>query len=674
MRSALPCVILAAAFASTALADAVRYDRFYPQDAFLVTVDQRATLQSALDAHQVIRLDPKADYFTGGPPSITLRTGNRIYGVRTRMPRIIVEPGTQNAVVSGLSATTIEFPASTTATRHNIFRRNNYMVYTATGAVLEDNLFLDAAWSDIRLDASMSGAIRNNRIIRAQSQYNVLPPNSALRIHGNAATPSGGNTILWLNSLGQSHYDFQGLPDLSVVSADVESYYGTVGEAGPPSFRFGPMGTARMFLSSGNVRVGYPFEIEATNFWSIGNGLGSYFGTSPFLLKPGSQSAYVWAPGTQVDAATTIAAQNGVDSYEMVGFHRYGHEASHMIVNFDGAEKPSSLTQPEQDRMTQVMMSNHGEAWEAPYHAPIPDPAGPEWNVGLASKLSVSTDPTLAGKFSSNADIAERLAANGYAYLPAGIYYIDEPIHLGRNTLALMGDGMDSTVIISRDPTMDMVVFDSIPEGQGVFGMNITDLTLQGGANGIHAFWTEGQSLQLYATGMSHVTFRNMTGAGIRIEDIYAWDNNFFDHLYFYGNAIGLQHVATPCAGVCSDADKKLNYLDKNVFFQCQFVANGRGVDVESGRASGLNTFVNTLFKDNTQFAFRASGGYFNNLLANSDFINNAGDPVIYGGGDVSLLGSRVRADQRGTTMVDSTYYVGISDTCLLYTSPSPRD
>ena len=74
-------------------------NRFYPQEAFLVTVTDRANLQTRLDFYGAIRLE-KGDYLAGNSlTSLTIRSGNRIFGLGNDMPTMVVAPGTTDAII-----------------------------------------------------------------------------------------------------------------------------------------------------------------------------------------------------------------------------------------------------------------------------------------------------------------------------------------------------------------------------------------------------------------------------------------------------------------------------------------------------------------------------------------------------------------------------------------------
>ena len=258
-------------------------------------------------------------------------------------------------------------------------------------------------------------------------------------------------------------------------------------------------------------------------------------------------------------------------------------------------------------------------AWESPAFAPPADPAGPKWNVGLDKKSS------------HRADIQKQLDTVKHVILPAGTYYLDGPLKLGK-TQSLIGSGMDKTVLISLDKDKDLILDD----GSG--RMRLADLTLQGGRHGIYH---NGPGLQVNDLCISHVTIRSMSKAGICFENIYGWDNNFVDFVNFVDCPVGIRQFA---ANFQSDEGKTVNYMDKCVFYQCQFIRCGKALELMARRASGGNLWINCLFMDSTEFVANMIN-HSPATFANCDFIGNAGSPVVGTNGHLFLIGCRFTAD-----------------------------
>ena len=151
----LLCTILGAAgavLAQTAVpvgpGDAKLPANVYPARAHAVPVEGRDGLQQALDAHRIVRLMP-GDY---GPGPITLRSGQQLYGLPgTKLSRMIVEPGTTGALVSGVQGNVV-FPASDLVSSGNTILRT-YGAVIVQGGTLEDNLFVDTRSLDVDVTA-----------------------------------------------------------------------------------------------------------------------------------------------------------------------------------------------------------------------------------------------------------------------------------------------------------------------------------------------------------------------------------------------------------------------------------------------------------------------------------------------------------------------------------------
>ena len=110
-----------------------------PSGAFELPATQALQLQSALDQHKTVRLEPGKNYRTS-VGFITLRSGQRLFGLNNDVPKIVVEPGAQGAVLSGLNHQGLEFPTSTAITRRNCFTRLDGPL-SMVGARLEENVF-----------------------------------------------------------------------------------------------------------------------------------------------------------------------------------------------------------------------------------------------------------------------------------------------------------------------------------------------------------------------------------------------------------------------------------------------------------------------------------------------------------------------------------------------------
>jgi len=185
----------------------------------------------------------------------------------------------------------------------------------------------------------------------------------------------------------------------------------------------------------------------------------------------------------------------------------------------------------------------------------------------------------------------------------------------------------------------------------------LSDLTLQGGLNGIHHEPNgSGPGAQYYLMFLSHVTFRNMANAGIFVDSITAWDNNLIDNVNFVNCATGLKQRVSPT--YAGGETNGMSYLDKNLFYHCQFIGNGVAVALPALRANNLNIWAENLFSGNTNGAVQMTDN-ISAVIANSDFVNNGGSAVLANdGSNLNLVGCRFTAGTLGKKMLSGSFSV----------------
>jgi len=597
------CLLLLVAM-GTLKAGEVPRDRAYPMEAVLVPLNEKGKLQQYLDTHGAVRLEPGGDYLAGGLPTLRIRSGYRLYGLSNNIPDTIIEPGTTGAVLSYVHGK-ITFPPSSDPTKLNLFRRTTYCNFVINGATLEDNLFLDVAFCIINADHSTSGFMRNNRFIRFQSHGG----NPMLTIRGDPQQRSSGNVFLWVNLLGPPDKVtyFDNLPDLTLLHVDCESY----STAGQPSINTGPMGHLTIFGSTGALQTGRTIDTKAKSLWLHGHSLSTAVKPSVVLGKD-TTALLVHNPDVMElkrDGSRTVRLFNDTMNKN--------------TVEVDGAVVPTEQSgEGLLSALKDCLPATKSVAWESPAFAPPPDPAGAKWEVGLEKRKS------------QREEIQKLLDTIKHVILPPGTYYLDGPLKLGKGQ-SLVGSGMDKTVLISLDRNKDLILDD------GTGRMILTDLTLQGGRHGIYHTWSTGPNLQVVDTCISHVTIRSMSKAGLCFEHIYGWDNNFVDFVNFVDCPIGIQQLATNFG---TAENQSLTYMDKCVFYQCQFIRCGKALDLQARRASGGNLWVNCLFQDSKDCAATMIN-HSPATFANCDFTNNAGDPVVGTNGHLFVIGCRFTAD-----------------------------
>lgn len=583
-------------------------NRFYPSDAVLVPLTDRANIQTRLATHGSIRLEP-GNYTTSNPlTKIILRDGYRIYGLGNNVPEIEVEPGTTGAVVSGVHCT-LTFPAtgSSAITEQNLFRHVTYSTIRVLGGRVEENLFLNNGFSKWAVDHTAGGSWGNNRIIRFQNH--TATPMMTMRGTVTSRAASSGNVFLWVNSLGafSEICNISDQKDLTIVFADIESYSNSGGNA----FTVRNVDDLSIFGTFGLMRTGRTLDQGATSMWLHGHQLGTQ--VAPAVVQQSTNTGSVITQFSQ-DMPAPQNLGSGANRLRMFTDSNSVtktllHNESPLVAPLNGGADATL--------MRAVSTSRTAVAWERPSFNPIPNPAGPGWNIDLASKAS------------ARASIQSEIDSKGIVFLAAGTYYLDGPLVLGKGK-GLVGAGMDQTVLIAKNTGIDLIIGDT---QTGATNMILTDLTLQGGRSGIHHTTNRAQHTDMT---ISHVTFRDMSDSGIWLESIYAWDNNFLDFVNFENCPAGIKQRAR-LSGTVSDSDPDLTYLDKNVFYQCQFVGCGKALDLIGNRPSNGNTWINCLFKDNTTYV-SAMRSHNSAIFANCDFINNNGHPVVNAQGQLYLV------------------------------------
>lgn len=616
-------------------ASAFRIVRVPPQkrDAgHLVPVGEASTLQAALDRYGVVRLE-SANYEKKGPPALVLRSGQRIYGSPgTWLPKIQVENGAHDAVLSTVGTQEISFAAGPNVTRNNTFERILGGGLKVKDSKVENNLFLDMSNSSLDVDTRNRGYFRNNRFIRFMA-HGASP---AISLKGDPDWQSYGNVWIWTNVMtpaGNTIY-LDNQRDATFVGLDVESWNWEK-KATQAMFTTGPMGKLRVMLAGGDQYLPKDqwtsiFDVGAQDFELLS--LSAQRASQPgIILRQSNKAAFLLdAPGWQVKSEGKARRFSSLFANRAPSWKDFWHHDA-VAADMNPAASP---------------------AWRhasfaflpPPRFESIADPAGPNWAKDRDKKPD------------STQYIQDMVDRDGIAHLPAGVYYISRPIALG-NDDGILGAGAHKTAIVAKDPDMDLIVSRSHQGERYSLGhFTLGDLTLQGGRNGIHHDPEgAGGGAQFNLVYLSHVTIRDMQNAGIFIDRIMAWDNNFIDHVTFYRNGVGIKQRVDP---LWLGGDKPgMSYLDKNVFYNCQFVQNGKGLELDARRQDNFNAFINTLFQDNRAYA----ADLHNNqavLFLNSWFVNNGGNPSVKNNKLEFFVQSRFYGGPLSKSMIGSHAFV----------------
>lgn len=646
--------------ASTASADPTWPSQTYPRDAFLVTVEDAATLQEALDTHRVVRLE-RGEYRCGECADeanpLRLSSGMQIYGlgVSTSLPPAIVEPGTTGLVLSNLSFPHIglTFPASEEVTRDNLFFFMSGRL-NIEGARFEDNVVVGLEGGAVLADTREGGWLRNNRFIRIRAHYN----GRLLDLVGDEARQSYGNVFVWGNHLGgpDNSVSVESYPDVTLVGYDVESYDSTREE---PTYDVHDVDTLRLWTAGGATSDDQQpvFDIGATEA-SLYTARMSGRTEGPFVVFR--------------EAVERAVSFNGRDEirYDNPAGVLYGSRGSGVQGNAEGEGRSfwRYASESETELVSEALPAEDAEAlralyrvrperiaWDRPTFDPIPDPTGPDWDADLASQPD------------STAMLQALIDADEVVMLDPGIYYVSSSLEI-RGGTTIVGAGADRTAIVATSPDVDIFVYDRDAEGSR-YHIQMMDLTLQGGRNGVHLEGEPGNGGQYSQFLYSHLVFRDFSNAGFFVNQIFGLDNGLFYHVDFVNSGTGFKQYVDRSDDY-EGGGPNSGYVDKVTFYNCQFVGNDLGADLSARRGDNLNSFTSCRFEDNANGAIYAPSNIDLQLI-HSDLINNGGDPSVYGVSDI--VSCYFRADERGESLISngriegSRFERGSSTTARLY-------
>ncbi len=655
----------------------VPLDRGYPQEAILVTKGNAANLQSLLTANKVVRLEPGQDYASNSNASVgpfsgplVMTTGMRLYGTGNRVPDITIAAGATDVVISHVVQGKVTFAAGAPdqVTKRCLLRGVHYSEFKTTGGRLVDNLIIDAYNTLVAFDCSSSGFLRNNRMIRHQSQggqYEIL-------MKGNASDASYGNVLVGTSALtvdfppgysaGNPNGDYQarieldGMRDATLIGGVAESGNGS----SVPLMRVLGAEDLKIFQTGSVFSGKNVLDTDTTNIWLHSALLSSDDGsnwtsTNPTLLfRPLVQRLVRshFNKGHRVsDLATAPALRatlfdNDTSDIEFPpASGTFINNPQNVVIN-QVARPTTALSDAQGAALLATVSNRTATPWERPSFATPPGPfAGAATNPLTRAQIQAALDTT------------------GVCLLPAGIYDIDQPIKLGWIWTdavnkkgfyrTLIGAGKSNTILRATSSAIDLIV-----EGQTPFADNPADsstlggferlvlmeLTLQGGRWGIRLEGNDSGTqlgIQYNDNLLSHVCIRDMSAGGLLFTKIYGWDNCCSYSLDFVNCPVGIQQRGV----IGDDYSKDIAYMDKCLFYGCQYLNCGIGLDMNTGRASGANTWFNCRFQDCTSRAVMLNHSPV--LFANCDFIDNAGRPTVEVAGDAYLISSRFEAQTR---------------------------
>lgn len=610
----------------------------YPADAFTVPVENRDGLQQALDTHHIVRLLP-GDY---GPGPVTLQSGQQLYGLPgTKLGRIVISPGATGVLVSMIQGN-VQFPASDTVTKGNTILRT-YGEVNVQGGSLEDNLIIDTR--SLKVDVTSSGYLRNNRFIRAPGQ---IQGNNMVMFHADPDRPSTGNVFLWLNSGAPNGptTDIAGVPDLTFAAVDAEMWSCTMKQP-TALFVTGSMERLTLFAVQGGR---YDTDPEfRKQFGLVDSGAKEvriygltcgYRGQPPdtlpakINLHEGNERSLVVdslhysysIPSTSLLNVRAFEQRSGTEGTASAS---QKESAQSVLIEPAGAEKTRLAAL--KDMILQTGRQLH--PWDRPAFDQVPDPAG---RVS-AREAAAAPDQTKM--------LQDRLDKEGMAILPAGRFFISAPLRINRDK-GLIGAGMGRTVIIAKDPAMSMFEYD--PQG-ATRGVTLANLTLQGGRVGVHLRGEDIGDTPINNSFMSHITFRNFSEAGIFVDmagqQKASFDNNLISFCNFVQCGAGLKQNPARTGG--------WGFIDKLVAYRCQFLQCGIAIDFPASRANNCCSYIDCLFKGNTESAARLKANT-TTTFANCEFIENGGNPVVSSDMAVNFLSCHFTAGSAARSLLPS--------------------
>jgi len=588
--------------------------------AYLLPIGEKENLQTALDTYGSVRLE-KGDY---SGTSITMTTNQKLYGhpSLSRVSNITIASGSSNVVIKDLflNENAITFGAGSVisnCTVKNIVKGN----LQANNSMLVNNSFINI-WGTINFNCSVSGYFRNNRIIK----HMVSSSNINILMKGNSTTPSYGNTHLFSNFLmpGGDATDIDGLESTTFVGVDAEAWNHS-GTGTNALLKLTNIGSLKITdISGSNVTVPYkvPFyDIDATD--------------SFILNKLASTDMDVISPRTNV---MLMAGKDGysrsggtVTGFDLQSIYNSSFYAG--LLKLDGVEQTSTITEPTTiNKITNSLLGTQYTPWIRTIWETLPDPTGANWKADRIGK----TDQT--------AYIQNLINTNGIADLPEGIFYIGSTLNIPLDSShGIVGKGTGKTAIIGLTDDFPLITIG----GGETQNFTLSNLTLQGGSVGV---FSSVSNTQIAFENLKYIVFRDQM-YGIHLRHIMGIDNNFFEHLGFVNcsKAFFQDPLATPP----DNGFTTMTYVDKTVFYECQFINCATGVSMLATRADNLNLWYNCKFDGGTKAIELINNN--SPIIANCDFTNITGNYVVTAN-SLSIYSSVFQNNTSSVSTISSPY------------------
>jgi len=584
-------------------------------DTYFLPASDAASLQDALNTYGAVRLG-EGDYSAAG--DIMMTSNQRLYGnIGQRGTNIggniTIASGSNNVHVENYDGYTGGLPyniifESGSPITNSTFSSIYYTNLVLNNGRLEDNLFTDISRVNTSFDCSESGYFRNNVFVKIFQQAS----DDQVTMIGNDDTPSYGNLELSRNILTNrinSTY-YENLENHKLIGYDAEAWALNAGASADAAFYFRDTGNLKMINGSGYSNSGASeMDIEADELIIIGKGLRSE--TSP-TIRANTDYLGIYQSGNDP------IKENNV--WELTA-----HNNSQSNTELNDVDLSTTLSGTDAERLENLILDTEHTPLPRPTFETLPNPTGDSW----------ATDRI--GQPDDRAAIQALIDANGVAQLEDRIYYISSPLFI-KDKQGIVGQGTGKTAIVGLTDDFPLIYCqDDITAGadpNNIFAGQLTNvsykisnMTLQGGSDGIYVqpIGNETTVIQITNTAWRHLIFRNQNN-GIHLDSFYGFDNNFLYNLNFVDCTIGFHQNAQPRPDGQTGEWATMTYIDKTVFYQCQFINCEIGVDMRAFRANNLDGWVDCLFDGNDVAMYNANSNAL--YCANSTFSNTNGDFV----------------------------------------------
>lgn len=608
-------------------------DRYFPATAVLVPWTDRANLQAQLDANKIIRLEPRS-YVSGGPAFLTIRSGHQIYGIPdlTVLPDVRYEAGASDTLIKGCNANTNNnngffFPASTLVNERNVQGMTRGLI-VGTSSTIKHALFASQV-GVVEIDNTAGGSINYCRWVRQHTHNSGFASAGAFVLKGGVGRTSGGNVVIAYNALGatKAGFNIEGQRDFTAIGADQEDYELHTDGKGVMYVR--DTTHLKVFNISGKGNKSDGLDTGADNNTIIWNSLEVGAGYKELIWQSNALNSLMVKSINTTSTTTDNVTANAL---------RIRNSNGTMALN-GVSTAPAGTNIAKAQALTIYQQIADTYQWGFPGERAVPNPGGVNWNVGLASR----PDEAPA--------IQALLNANTVVQLEGRPYYIASPLlmKIGQVIMGVPGQ----TVIIGKTQTIALLKTNfagatSVPvTGVVTAGFTLIDLVFQGG---LHGFHQTQPNIQLNSFYVINTVFRDQADTGMFIDNSYAWDNGWLEHVDFYNCGVaGIRQRGTSTNG----QDPTIAYIDKTNFFRCQWINCGKALDLFPTRGNNLNTWTECLLKNNAQGALDFRDGNNVAQFTNCHFVLNGGTVSCYTGiQPVGYVGCRFEASAANVALL----------------------